>query len=340
MLIALSAASTPLSSIVGSGWTWGEQAVLYTGLLGEAGCLDVAILQCVDTVYAVCASHTNYILQYGIKLSFPGSNASRRDVEIIDVGNGLAGTLKKLLCIWKGGDGCWHGHIWRLSFFIIPPTPSTAPLAWPVRKKCQLTWTPLCCSRLMMQRNMYFCLKCCDTPTLKISTICQGWWLWSVGHQLCPQQTWWLHTCHGSSCQMSHHRSGSPHLSKLPQGRVPRVLVGTLNYFLLQRGGGDIHAEVDLKGNIDFEVLSREDTTKAYHCYSPRQWHTEAWWQSSCTWKQPQKLTIGFYMNLTRKSSLGKPPLKLTHWTQTMAPYNLVLSSYTGKPPLKLASLI
>ncbi len=73
--------------------------MLYIGLLGEAGCLDVAILQCVDTVYAVCAGHTNYILLYGIKLSFPGSNASRRDVQAIDVGNGLAGTLKKLLCI-------------------------------------------------------------------------------------------------------------------------------------------------------------------------------------------------------------------------------------------------
>ncbi len=84
---------------MGSGWTEGEQAVLYTGLLGEAGCLDVAILQYVDTVYAVSAGHTNYILRHGIKLSFPGSNASRRDVEVIDVGSGLAGTLKKLLCI-------------------------------------------------------------------------------------------------------------------------------------------------------------------------------------------------------------------------------------------------
>ncbi len=73
--------------------------MIYTGLLGEAGCLDVAILQCVDTVYAVSACHTNYILLHGIKLSFPDSNASRRDVEVIDVGNGLAGTLKKLLSI-------------------------------------------------------------------------------------------------------------------------------------------------------------------------------------------------------------------------------------------------
>ncbi len=73
--------------------------MLYTGLLGNAGCLDVAILQCVDTVYAVSVSHTNYILLHGIKLSLPGSNASRRDVEVIDEGNGLAGTLKKLLCI-------------------------------------------------------------------------------------------------------------------------------------------------------------------------------------------------------------------------------------------------
>ncbi len=97
MLIALSATLTPLSSTVGSGWTGGEQAVLYTGLLGEAGCLHVAILQCVDTVYVVNASHTNYILIHVIKLSFPGSNASRRDVEVIDVGNGLAGTLNKLL---------------------------------------------------------------------------------------------------------------------------------------------------------------------------------------------------------------------------------------------------
>ncbi len=96
MLIALSAASTPLSSTVGSGWTGCEQAVIYTGLLREDGCNDVAILQCVDTVYAVSAGHTNYILLYG---SFPGSNASRRDVEVSNVGNGLAGTLKKLLCI-------------------------------------------------------------------------------------------------------------------------------------------------------------------------------------------------------------------------------------------------
>ncbi len=73
--------------------------MLYTGLLEDTGCLDVAILQCVDTVYAVSAAHTNYIFLHGIKLSFPGSNASRRDVEVIDVGNGLAGTLKKLLCI-------------------------------------------------------------------------------------------------------------------------------------------------------------------------------------------------------------------------------------------------
>ncbi len=99
MLIALSVASTPLTSTVGSGWTGSEQAVLYTGMLGVAGCLDVAILQCVNTVYAVSAGHTNYILLHGIKLSFPGRNASRRDVEVIDVGNGLAGTLKKPLCI-------------------------------------------------------------------------------------------------------------------------------------------------------------------------------------------------------------------------------------------------
>ncbi len=99
MLIALSVASTSLYSTVGSGWTGGEQAVIYTGMMGEAGCLDVAILQCVDTVYAVSVGHTNYILLHGIKLSFPGSNANRRDVEVIDVGNGLAGTLKKLLCI-------------------------------------------------------------------------------------------------------------------------------------------------------------------------------------------------------------------------------------------------
>ncbi len=99
MLLALSAASTPLSSTVGSGWTGGEQAVVYTGLLGDTGCLDVALIQCADTVYAASASHTNYILLHGIKLSFPGSNASRRDVEVIDVGNGLAGKPKKLLCI-------------------------------------------------------------------------------------------------------------------------------------------------------------------------------------------------------------------------------------------------
>ncbi len=99
MLIALSAASTPLSSTVGSGRTEGEQAVLYTGLLGEARCLAVAILQCVDTVYAVSAGHTNYILLHGIKLSVPSSNASRRDVKVIDVGNGMVGTLNKLLCI-------------------------------------------------------------------------------------------------------------------------------------------------------------------------------------------------------------------------------------------------
>ncbi len=73
--------------------------MIYTGLLREAGCLDVAILQCADTVYAVRASHTNYIHQHGIKLNFPCSNASRRDVEVIDVGNALAGTLNKLLCI-------------------------------------------------------------------------------------------------------------------------------------------------------------------------------------------------------------------------------------------------
>ncbi len=73
--------------------------MLYTGLLGEAGCLYVAILQCVDTVFVVSAGHTNYIRLHDIKLSFPGSNASRRDVEVIDVCNRLAGTLKKLLCI-------------------------------------------------------------------------------------------------------------------------------------------------------------------------------------------------------------------------------------------------
>ncbi len=73
MLIALLAVSNPLSSTVGSGWTGGEQAVLYTGLLGEAGCLDVAILQCVDTMYAVSVGHTNYILLHGIKLSFPAA---------------------------------------------------------------------------------------------------------------------------------------------------------------------------------------------------------------------------------------------------------------------------
>ncbi len=99
MLISFSAASTHLSSTVGSGWTGGEQAVLYTGLQGEAGYLDVPIFKCVDTVYAISAGHTNHILLHGIKLSFPGSNASRRDVEVIDVDNGLAGTLNKLLCI-------------------------------------------------------------------------------------------------------------------------------------------------------------------------------------------------------------------------------------------------
>ncbi len=99
MLTALASSSIPLSSTVGSGWTGGEQAVLYTGLLRETGCLDVAILQCVDTVFAVSAGHTNYILRHGIKLIFPGSSASRRDVEGIDVGNGMVGTLNKLFCI-------------------------------------------------------------------------------------------------------------------------------------------------------------------------------------------------------------------------------------------------
>ncbi len=74
--------------------------------------------------------------------------------------------------------------------FIVQPTPSTALLSWSVRKKCHLTWMPLCCSKLMMQRNMYFCMKCCDTPTLKISTLCHGWWLWSAGHQSFPQWTY------------------------------------------------------------------------------------------------------------------------------------------------------
>ncbi len=98
MLIALSAALTPVSSTVGSGWNGGEQAVIYTGLLlGEAGCLDVTIFQCVDTMYAVRTSHTNHILLHGIKLCFPGSNASRRDEQVIDVGNDLAGN--KLLFI-------------------------------------------------------------------------------------------------------------------------------------------------------------------------------------------------------------------------------------------------
>ncbi len=47
------------------------------------------------------------------------------------------------------------------------------------------------------------------------------------------------------------------------------VPVGTLNHVFLQEGG--IHAEVDLKGNSDLEVISREDTTKAYlSMYSPR----------------------------------------------------------------------
>ncbi len=58
------------------------------------------------------------------------------------------------------------------------------------------------------------------------------------------------------------------------------------------------------------------------------------------TGKRPLKLTFSFYRNLTRNSSLGKPQLKLTPWTQIMASYSLVLSSYTGNPPLKLTSLI
>ncbi len=45
------------------------------------------------------------------------------------------------------------------------------------------------------------------------------------------------------------------------------VPVGTLNHILLQEGG--IHAEVDLKGNSDLEVFSREATTKTYRCVLP-----------------------------------------------------------------------
>ncbi len=45
------------------------------------------------------------------------------------------------------------------------------------------------------------------------------------------------------------------------------VPVSTLNHILLQES--DIHAEVDLKGISDLDVLSREATTKAYHCVLP-----------------------------------------------------------------------
>ncbi len=51
------------------------------------------------------------------------------------------------------------------------------------------------------------------------------------------------------------------------ENHLDMIPVGTLNLVLLQEGG--IHAEVDLKGNSDLEVLSREATTKAYHCVLP-----------------------------------------------------------------------
>ncbi len=111
----------------------------------------------------------------------------------------------------------------------------------------------------MMQRNI---LKCCDTPTLKIPTSVSGG---DFGQQVinyvlnehggCILVMVQVVRCHttgvvGALCPS--YLSEEHHLAMVP--------LGTLDHVLLQ--GCGIHAEVDMKGNSDMDVFSREATTK------------------------------------------------------------------------------